>query len=1209
MENKVFESFTWLYEISKTLRFELKPVWETFYNLENDWVIEKDREIEKNYHQIKELLDDLHILFVEKSLENINLSKIDEFYSAYLNYKNSKKDKKISKEFENKTKELRKELTSFFESEWNLWKDKYSFLKKWWIWFLTEKEVLDLLIFLNPEKEEIIKKFDRFFTYFTNFNESRKNFYSDNWIAWAIATRAIDENFTTFIDNKIKFDDFSKNNLDWCQNNFTEEEKNIFNLDFYNNCLLQKDIDFYNKIIWWYSEENWNKIPWINERINLYKQSLNHNNSKDKKFPKFELLYKQILSKTDKQNFINEIEDDNELIKIIESVINKSKEKVFNLEDLLLDFFNNNNNYNIENIYISKVSINTISNKFFENWDTLKIYLWNNKKDFYNFLEIKNALENIEDNNIFKEFYYSNNTIDKNQNNYLNFLKVFEFEIVSTINNYNEFFKNIKNIELDKFEKNEENIQIIKNFFDSIQSFYSIVKYFNVEKNKKSLEEYSKDIKFYNIFDNLFIDFDIWKKYNLVRNYVTKKQVKTDKFKLNFDNSQFLTWWDRDKEKERLWVIIKDENKYYLAVLKNNKVFENYKYDSWDFYEKMNYKQLNNVYRQLPRLLFPLQKKLDSLKWVELEKYLSKYYEYWYCEEIREIKKEFDIFQKNKNKWELFEQKKLNKLIKYYQNWVYKLYSDKFDLEEINSRKYTDLSTLYKEIEEKMYKLEFLKISKDFINQKTKSWEIYLFQIYNKDFAEWKKTWSKENIHTKYFKLLFDEKNLENLVYKLSGWAEIFFRDKTKTKDLKTKFDNYWNEIIDHKRYSNDKIMFHISITLNANKWDKYKFNDFVNKYLNKNQDINIIWIDRWEKHLAYYSVINKSGEILETNTLNIVNWINYLEKLEKIEDSRKQARVSWGNIENIKELKNWYISQVVNKLCELVLKYNAIIVFEDLNWWFKRWRQKIEKQVYQKLELALAKKLNYLTLKNIENNKLGWYFKAYQLVPKVNDYQDIANYKQSWIIFYTRANYTSTTCPCCWFRKNKYISNSSTLQKLKKEFEDIKIIFDWENFIFQYKIIQNKKSKEKLNKTNFKLNSKFSRFKYNSKKMLVEEIDINEKLKDLFYEIDINNNINNQILDKDLKFYKSLVYYFNLVLQLRNSDSKNNIDYLICPSCNFHSIDWFQDFEYNADANWAYNIARKWIITLDRINKKLEKPDLYISDFEWNNFTQSSIT
>jgi CRISPR-associated protein Cpf1 len=73
---------------------------------------------------------------------------------------------------------------------------------------------------------------------------------------------------------------------------------------------------------------------------------------------------------------------------------------------------------------------------------------------------------------------------------------------------------------------------------------------------------------------------------------------------------------------------------------------------------------------------------------------------------------------------------------------------------------------------------------------------------------------------------------------------------------------------------------------------------------------------------------------------------------------------------------------------------------------------------------------------------------------------------------------------------------------------------------------------------------------------MSAEEIDVTQKLKDLFSNLDINLNINNQILDKDLSFYKSLAYYFNLVLQLRNSDTKNDIDYLICPNCNFHSKD-----------------------------------------------------
>jgi CRISPR-associated protein Cpf1 len=120
---------------------------------------------------------------------------------------------------------------------------------------------------------------------------------------------------------------------------------------------------------------------------------------------------------------------------------------------------------------------------------------------------------------------------------------------------------------------------------------------------------------------------------------------------------------------------------------------------------------------------------------------------------------------------------------------------------------------------------------------------------------------------------------------------------------------------------------------------------------------------------------------------------------------------------------------------------------------------------------------------------------------------------------------------------------------------------------------------------------------------MSIETIDINEKLKELFKNIDIKWDINKQILETDSTFYKSLTYYFNLILQLRNSDSKNNTDYIICPSCNYHSDKKFQWFDFNADANWAYNIARKWIIMLDRIEKNIEKADLYVSDVDWDNF------
>ncbi|MDD5770392.1 MAG: type V CRISPR-associated protein Cas12a/Cpf1, partial [Candidatus Gracilibacteria bacterium] len=709
----------------------------------------------------------------------------------------------------------------------------------------------------------------------------------------------------------------------------------------------------------------------------------------------------------------------------------------------------------------------------------------------------------------------------------------------------------------------------------------------NKKEKDINIFEIQTDNNFYNDYYLYYTDFEIWKDYNLVRNFITKKQVQTDKFKLNFENSQFLTGWDKDKEKERLGIILKKDEKFYLGVFKNNKILDNYKYEVGDFYEKMNYKQLNNVYRQLPRFAFS-----DSKKEV-----------YGITSELEKIKEEFDIFQKNKEKGEKFDQIKLKKLINCYKKGFIETYENEFDLEKVKNTDYTDLAKFYEDIEKKTYKLKFSKIDSNFINEKVKSGDLYLFQIYNKDFSETKKPGSKENIHTKYFKLLFDEKNLENLVIKLSGGAEIFFREKT--DKLKTKLDKSGKEVLDHRRYGQDKIMLHLSITLNTNAGDSYGFNKMINEYLNKNENIKIIGIDRGEKHLAYYSVIDKTGKIYEIDTLNKVNGVDYLEKLEKIEASRRDARVSWGEIENIKELKNGYISQVVNKLAELIIKYNAVIVFEDLNQGFKRGRQKIEKQIYQKLELALAKKLNYLTQKDKKDDEVLGNLKALQLVPKVNDYQDIANYKQSGIMFYTRANYTSTTCPCCGFRKNIYISNSDTKEKQKKAFEKIDIKFDGEKFIFSYEIEQDKKAKQKSNKTSFAVNSSFSRFKYNTLTKEIDTIDITSEFKKIFENIDLSGNINKQILEKDSYFYKSLTYYFNLLLQLRNSDSKNNIDYIICPSCNFHSKDGFQDLPYNADANGAYNIAKKGIIILDRIKENFEKPDLYVSDIDWGNFTQ----
>ena len=131
-----FKKFTNLYELSKTLRFELKPVWKTLNNLENDWIIQKDKEVEENYNKIKVFFDSLHREFVKQSLENWYLNLLEDFYNSYLELNKNPENKKntpLQKEFEKSSKSLKKELVSFFDEKWNEWKQKHTFLKKWWI--------------------------------------------------------------------------------------------------------------------------------------------------------------------------------------------------------------------------------------------------------------------------------------------------------------------------------------------------------------------------------------------------------------------------------------------------------------------------------------------------------------------------------------------------------------------------------------------------------------------------------------------------------------------------------------------------------------------------------------------------------------------------------------------------------------------------------------------------------------------------------------------------------------------------------------------------------------------------------------------------------------------------------------------------------------------------------------------------------------------
>lgn len=1259
-----FEKFINLYELSKTLRFELIAFEKTEELLKENQVFKKDKIVKDSYDKIKPYLDKLHRKFINESLENLELDFVELEKQFLLNSSKTKKNitKKEKEAFDKLQTKLRKEVVKWFTIKGENWKERFEKIsysdskwkekklkikEKWYKILLSdanlyilsetfteEKEGKKVIIEnVNKEKQNLFTSFKWFTTYFTNFNHSRENFYKDDWKAGRIATRIINENLLFFLKNKKSFDEKYRNNTITQKfqekfNLFWKKLENFFDTNFYNKCLTGKQIEYYNQLIWE-----------LNSIINLEKQAAYSTYKQEKKndekvefkksdFPIFKELYKQILSKKTQEESFIEIENFEDIKKHLKELIQTNDKKTKSAKDLIESLIVKWNHYDFDKIYLTKLSLNTISAKFFGygKWNLIQEKLLsqigkknaNGKKDlpdFIQLLEIQKALKIAKEEseeNIFKKDFDD----IKGETIFVKFLKIFLQEIIEIIWENKKYKKDleknilslVKGFSEEKEEK-EKQIAIIKDYLDTCLNIFRMMKYFSLEKWKENIEwEYEIDNDFYNEFRKFYGDNQIIEYYNEFRNYLTKKTYSTDKIKLNFGNGTLLDGWDKNKEPDNFGTLLEKDWKYYLVVQVYGKqnIFYKKKWSSViDIEDAYKYKEWENLYRKVDYKFLPDPKKmLPKVCFAKSNSHL-----FSPSEEIVRIKKE-ETFKTG----EKFIKKDFEKIVDFYKESL-KKYPDWqiFDFTFSDTKIYNNLSDFYREVEAWSYKLNFRDISEKYINTNIENWNIYLFEIYNKDFAEKKS--GKPNLHTLYFKWLFEKENLNNVVLKLNWQAEIFRREASlKKKEIKRTEKNNSHEIVEKKRYTEDKLFFHCPIKLNFAKYTT-NINQQILKYISNNKDINIIGIDRWEKHLAYFSVINQNGEILKDEDGNLVKWsLNnifntwYYNLLVKRENERKEARWSWKTIGNIKELKNGYISQVVHKLAELVIKYNAIIVFEDLNMWFKRWRQKIERQVYQKLEKALIEKLNYLTFKDKKIGKKWHYLSAYQLTAPFESFEKLG--KQTGIIFYTDPSYTSSTCPICGFRKDLYIKYSN-VDNASKDLKQIdKIYFEENKFIFEYhnkKVYSNRDRKRN------------ERDPENNNEWITKDNNITENLVKLFddYKINYKNweNIIEQIqTQKEKWLFKDLFYNFNAILSLRNStiwDNSRDWDFIACPCCAFDTRKENAIGIENWDDNGAYNIARKGKIILNKIKnfikeKDIEKiwwKDLMVKQEDWDEF------
>lgn len=1032
------------------------------------------------------------------------------------------------------------------------------------------------------------------------------------------------------------------------------------------------------------------KIQGLNEKVNLYRQQVaREDRNQSRQIPYFTRLYRQILSDYDPLIF-ETIENDEELIaelndsalQLIDHIPTQLEGETTTLTTALSSLKEALENADIDTLWLrNNRAITDLSHTLFGDFGLIHTALEHYYKETYEGYRKENPTQTMERQKeawlksphfalgfLEKALLFYRQSLDGDdplkgkitEHCLLNFFVAGlkrEHSLLTTLTEKREALKQlIARVttkwaagELYNLRQSAKDIALIKEYLDAVMAIFHHLRNLMVETVDEAGISYERD-SFYTFFDTIYHHLDkIIPLYNRVRNYVTKKPYSKEKFKLNFENSQLADGWDANKEKDYTTILLRKthyrvdqageaiENKpyycYYLAIMRNEtkakRVFEEFPTPEAgeDHFEKMYYKLLPNPHMQMPRIFFSKKGR---------ERFQP-------SAEIDRIYKE-KTFQLGKN----FNQDDLHKLIDFYKIKL----KEHPDWNEFNhtfsaTKTFNNIGEFFTEVGNQGYLVRFDPIPTEYIEALIEKGEIHLFQLHNKDFSP--HSHGMPNMHTLYWNALFSEENLKNTIYKLDGGAELFYRPASierkithaKGEELTPKTDTAHHrartldfDLIKDRRFTEDKFQFHVPITLNYQASGSGYINDAVNHLIQeKGETFDIMGIDRGERNLLYLSIINPHGKIIHQQDLNVMNGINYQERLEEAEKERQHARQNWQSIEGIRNLKAGYLSFAVHEIARLLVKHNALLVMEDLNFGFKRGRMKFERQIYQNFEKAIIDKLNYLLFKDAdEKNGLPGVRHALQLTNKFESFQRLG--KQSGIIFYVPANYTSRIDPTTGFvdlfgQKLRYQSIAQAKQFLSL-FKMICYNPNRDHFEFTFRYADFGGRGKELTREWQLIGDNQERFVYNRLKEIGEKAHFHERnerhlvaneLKNLFDKTGISYQQGDNLIDKILTidhapFFRQLLFNIQVLTALRYYDNQGN-DYILSPISNHKGTHFDSRKEekavnhplpHDSDGNGAYHIAHKGKMLVDKIiahNLEGSRPDLKISNFEWFTYMQ----
>ena len=1304
------KQFTGMYPVSKTLRFELKPVllegqtvndfWNIYLNGSIDNDLHKlylhDKERNDYYPIMKAILDQFHKKFIALSLEQFEVGdKGVTWESLALAYQEDKK----SKTFQKLQGEMRGKIRkAFTEHGWWLYIASYSQL----IGSFTKKMVEDDDDFVKSIQEsnpkmgldrdmmiQAIETFKNFSVYFGNYKANRDNMYSEKDQTTSVANRIVNENYPKFLDNIVVYNRLK----DTCYSELNAIEDNlsailnglslddVFTPKYYNKCLTQDGIEKYNWVLGGNPNEG---VLGINSVGNEYLHQ--HPESRlNLRSLKMTQLHKQILSDRVRISFLPEqFDSDEELMQSVSAFIEGFESS--NLFAHIKDTLNilKDSDTDLDKVYVQGKNLSRLSTLLYGKWDVLgeklrsvmvtgntkkaqkdkekEIEAWLENKCFSlaQIKAVENELMELSAHPLSLMELLTDLTVWKYDSENKTWSKK-SLQKLCKDASITEF-----NVLMDKYKQGEFSIktdaakEVLKSVLESYMELFHVIELLRLGKKSPYLE---KD-NFYIPYELLFESTDddvlvphIVPLYMKVQSYLTRKLANQGKMLLKFDSPTRANGW------KDCSIAIKD-GKYYLLLylenLTNEEITALYSRDSADL---VIYQQQKTDFRNAPRLF--INSKGDNQAPA-----VSKYH--LPIEMVESLYKERKSLKTQSAKREFDERHPdyIERLIDYYKigflrHEDFRPFQYTFESMWKDSSEYSSVQEFFDHTKEMCYMLTFRPIDFDFLYNLQKGKKLVLFSITNKDYK--KEAKGTPNMHTLYWEELFSQDNLANIVYKLSGQGiELFHREAispklafvhkkgsilvNKTFSDGTPIDaEFYKKLIRHfngvkveltpeevnllplvrtkkaqfdlmkdKRYHEHKFFLHVPITINfkASGTSQKQFNERTLNILRDNKEgLNIIGIDRGERNLIYVSVINQKGEnliaprhfnLIETETYNgIVRKFDYLTKLKQTEKNRDEARKNWTTQEKIKDLKSGYLSQVVHEIAKLVVRYNAIIVLEDLNFGFKRGRFNVERQVYQNFEKMLIQKLNYLVFKkDAPSKEYGTIQSGLQLTAPFTSFKELG--KQSGWLFYVPAGYTSKIDPVTGF-VNLFNMNkpANSLREFFGAFDDITYRDGLFYFTFNYsKDVFNKVKADYTNHWTLASHGLRIVGKDKEPKDLTKEFEL--FFKEAYLPLD---EVSVQTISSlDESKLQKLWGVFKLLLKMRNSNDEQ--DYIISPVASNKPFITGPDNPMqiaDADANGAYNIALKGLYWLYYDFPTDENGYLkYIKDENWFRFIQT---